>query len=85
MDVAAIVLALLAGALSLVNSVYATRLASRLEEERAAKTKAELLSELMARYRDPLLQAAFDLQSRIYNIVEQGFLQTYYCNGTDST
>ena len=85
MDVAAIVLALLAGALSLFNSVYTTRLANRLEEERRAKSKAELLAELMARYRDPLLQAAFDLQSRIYNIVEQGFLQTHYRNGTDST
>jgi hypothetical protein len=85
MDVAAIVLALIAGGLSLFNSVYTTRLAGRLEEERRAKTKAELLAELMARYRDPLLQAAFDLQSRIYNIVEQGFLQTHYRNGTDST
>lgn len=85
MDVAAIVLALLAGALSLFNSVYTTRLANRLEEERRAKSKAELLAELMARYRDPLLQAAFDLQSRIYNIVRQGFLQTHYRNGTDST
>jgi len=85
MDIAAIVLALLAGALSILNGVYTTRLASRLEEERRAKTKAELVAELMARYRDPLLQAAFDLQSRIYNIVQQGFLQTHYCNGTDST
>ena len=85
MDVAAIVLALLAGALSLLNSLYTTRLASRLEDERRAKTKAELLAELMARYRQPLLQAAFDLQSRIYNIVQQGFLQTHYCNGSDST
>jgi hypothetical protein len=85
MDVAAIVLALLAGALSLFNSVYTTRVANRLEEERRAKTKAELVAELMARYRDPLLQAANDLQSRIYNIIQQGFLQTHYCHGTDST
>ena len=85
MDVAAIVLALLAGALSLFNSVYTTRLASRLQEEQRVKTKAELLGELMARYRDPLLQAAFDLQSRVYNIVQQGFLQTHYCNGTEIT
>lgn len=84
MDIAAIVLALLAGALSLLNSVYTTRVASRLEDERQAKTKAGLLSELMARYRDPLLQASFDLQSRIYNIVEQGFLRTHYCNGTEA-
>jgi hypothetical protein len=85
MDVAAIVLALLAGALSIFNSVYTTRLSSRLEEERRAKTKAELVAELMARYRDPLLQAAFDLQSRIYNIFDYGFLQTHYRSGTDST
>jgi hypothetical protein len=85
MDIAAIVLALLAGALSLLNSVYTTRVASRLEDERQAKSKAALLAELMARYRDPLLQASFDLQSRIYNIVAQGFLQTHYCNGTEST
>lgn len=84
MDIAAIVLAVLAGVLSLLNSVYTTRLAGRLEDERQAKSKAGLLAELMARYRDPLLQASFDLQSRIYNIVAQGFLQTHYCNGTES-
>ena len=60
-------------------------LASRLDEERRAKTKAELVAELMARYRDPLLQAAFDLQSRIYNIFDYGFLQTHYSSGTDAT
>ena len=32
----------------------------------------------MSRYRDPLLRAAFDLQSRLYNIVEQSFLTDYY-------
>jgi hypothetical protein len=85
MDIAAIVVAVLAGALSLFNSVYTTRVASRLEEERRAKSKAELLAGLMARYRHPLLQAAFDLQSRIYNIVGQDFLRMHYCNGTDST
>jgi hypothetical protein len=32
----------------------------------------------MSHYRDPLLRAAFDLQSRLYNIVEQSFLTDYY-------
>lgn len=32
----------------------------------------------MTRYRQPLLQASFDLQSRMFNIVRQNFLATYY-------
>lgn len=35
------------------------------------------ISELLARYRDPLLGAAFDLQSRLYNIVRRDFLEDY--------
>jgi hypothetical protein len=36
------------------------------------------ISELLARYRDPLLGAAFDLQSRLYNIVRLDFLEDYF-------
>jgi hypothetical protein len=85
MDIAGIVVAVVAGGVSLLSAVYTTRLAGRLEAERHERTKAELLDELMDRYRDPLLQTSFDLQSRIYNIAEQGFLQEHYLNGTDAT
>jgi hypothetical protein len=34
-------------------------------------------AEVRDRYSPPLLQAAYDLQSRFYNIVRQAFLQTY--------
>jgi hypothetical protein len=85
MDIAAIVVTVVAGGVSLLSAVYTTRLASRLEAERHARTKAELLDELMDRYRDPLLQTSFDLQSRIFNITEQGFLRVHYVNGTDAT
>jgi hypothetical protein len=85
MDVAAIVLAVFAAAFSLGSAVYTTRLASRLEEERRIKTKAEQLDELMARYRDPLLRAAFDLQSRLYNIARGDFLTAYYRDETPET
>jgi hypothetical protein len=57
-------------------------LESRLEQERAEKTKAELARELMGRYRNPLLGAAYDLQGRLWNIVRQGFLDVYYQRGT---
>lgn len=36
------------------------------------------IDELLARYRDPLLGAAFDLQSRLYNIVRLDFLEDYF-------
>jgi hypothetical protein len=36
----------------------------------------------MSRYRDPLLRAAFDLQSRLYNIVELDFLAKH-CTDED--
>ena len=38
------------------------------------------ISELLSRYRDPLLGAAFDLQSRLYNIVRLDFLEDYFGN-----
>ena len=78
MDVAATIVAVLAAVFSFGSAVYTTRLASRLEEERRVKSKAEQLDELMARYREPLLRAAFDLQSRLYNIARGGFLAVYY-------
>lgn len=34
-------------------------------------------------YLEPLIRSAADLQSRIYNILELRFIETYYHNGTD--
>lgn len=34
-------------------------------------------------YRDPLLRAAFDLQSRLYNIAARGFLSRYWIDGNE--
>jgi hypothetical protein len=36
------------------------------------------IAELLSRYRDPLLGAAFDLQSRLYNIVRLDFLEDHF-------
>ncbi len=85
MEIAGIIVAVVAGGVSLLSAVYTTRLASRLEAERHARTKAEQLDELMDRYRDPLLQASFDLQSRIYNIADQGFLERHYLNDSEAS
>lgn len=68
---------LAAAALSYVNSRSVAKLNDRLEEQRRMRTKEEQAAELRRRYRDPLLGAVFDLQSRLYNIVATSFLVRY--------
>jgi hypothetical protein len=87
----AIVVALISGGVSLAAAVISVmsarsvaRLNSELEERRRLRTKEEQAADLRARYRDPLMSAAFDLQSRLFNIVAQGFLARY-CNEEDET
>lgn len=80
----AIVVALISGGISLaaaaasiVSARGVARLNDRLEEQRRARTKEEQADAVRARYRDPLLGAVFDLQSRLYNIVAKRFLVRY--------
>lgn len=79
-----IVIALISGAISLlaagfsvVNARSVAKLEDRLEEQRHQRSKDEQAAELRARYRDPLLNAAFDLQSRLFNIIHKRFLIRY--------
>jgi hypothetical protein len=54
-------------------------------QSRTARAQARREAEAMlTRYREPLLGAAFELQSRLYNIVRQGFLRKYLLNGNDA-
>jgi hypothetical protein len=46
------------------------------QEDKVADRRAEV-EKVLARYSEPLLAAAFDLQSRIYNILDQSFLVVY--------
>ena len=59
------------------------RLTHELDLEKSRATKEQQVEELMSRYREPLLRAAFDLQSRIYNIMRQRFLLRYGGRGDD--
>jgi hypothetical protein len=43
-----------------------------LARKREAATKSEEAQRLVARYRDPLLQSTFDLQSRLFNVLRPG-------------
>jgi hypothetical protein len=55
------------------NGEFYARLQDELQQRRDQESKAARLEEVVGRYRDPLLSAAFELQSRIYNFVRRGF------------
>ena len=87
---AQIAVSLISAAVALV-SIYISARAARgtakltyqLDLAKSRATKEQQVEELMSRYREPLLRAAFDLQSRIYNIIRQDFLVRYGAKGRD--
>ena len=58
-------------------------LQAEIDRQHAARLRLEERQDLMSRVRDPLLWAAFDLQSRIFNIVDQFFLGAYLLRGSE--
>jgi len=60
-----------------------TKLKSELETERDKRLEQLAAEKVVSKYRDPLLHAAYDLQSRIFNILKKAFLTRYYENGSD--
>jgi hypothetical protein len=81
---AAIIAALIAATAALITSIVSlisqrrtTALQHKLEMQREAGNRAAQIQQIMTKYRQPLLQAATDLQSRLYSIVRGHLLQVY--------
>ena len=55
-------------------AVRTTRLSHQLDDERARRREEESATKAAERVYEPLAQAAAELQSRIYNIVETGWV-----------
>lgn len=68
---AAIVVAIIALVGTIANAVV-TLFGQRWLSDRQHRHEAEVV---LARYRDPLASAAYDLRSRIYNILHKNFLR----------
>jgi hypothetical protein len=53
--------------------------------ERAAKTEERRFEseKAVSKYREPLARAAYDLQSRLYNILDGKLIETYLLNGDE--
>ncbi|MCC5479054.1 hypothetical protein [Streptomyces barringtoniae] len=86
-----LLVAVVSGAVALASIAMSARasrrqtlFAAELERQTAALSRKVARQDVMGRVRDPLLWAAFELQSRIYNIArsESGFLTFYYKEGT---
>ena len=58
------------------------RLNARLQLERDEALARREAQTTLSKFRDPLMHAAYDLQSRIFNILERGFLDRYYFRGS---
>jgi hypothetical protein len=70
-ELAIAIISVVGGAVTgVASAVWGPVINQRLERRRRA-------TEVRDRYSPPLLQAAFDLQSRLYNIVRQKFFETY--------
>jgi hypothetical protein len=81
-DSLVVVLASLVSVASAIISVVAgtrtAQLEHRLTMERDELLRRRYLDDVVSRYREPMLRAAIDLQSRFYNIVQKRFLQRYW-------
>jgi len=71
------VLSVASGLASARASQRAKQFEFELEKQRKQEDAAEQAERILHQYRDPLLDAAQTLQSRIFNIVEQAYLQRY--------
>jgi hypothetical protein len=49
----------------------------------ASQARRREAEAVLAKYQEPLVHAAYELQSRLYNILELKFLQKYYIRGDD--
>jgi hypothetical protein len=74
----AAVVAIIGTIISVYGQARTTRLEHQLAQQREKESRETITATIMARYRDPLLTATFDLQSRLFNILQLGFLQIYY-------
>lgn len=69
--------ALITSIVSLIGQRRTTALQHKFELQRDTDNRAVQIQQIMTKYRQPLLQAATDLQSRLYNIVRGHLLQVY--------
>lgn len=77
------VVALVAASVTIWGQVKVARVAAGLEDLRVSEQRRLDKEQVTARYREPLAHAVNDLQSRLYNILQQRFLEEFFDKGDD--
>jgi hypothetical protein len=75
--------AVVSAAVAVWGQTKTARLESELEALRLAEQRRHDAERTVARYREPLARAAYDLQSRLFNILQQNLLEAHYEEGDE--
>ena len=78
------VVAVVSAVIAVFGQIRLARLQAKLQRERDNTLKEERAQELLSKYREPLAQAGFELQSKVYNILKLGLLKFYYLAGNEN-
>jgi hypothetical protein len=79
------VVALSSAAIAIFGQLKSTRLQAELERLRTADERRFESEKTVAKFREPLARAAYDLQSRFFNILKLDLIQTYIQSGDERT
>jgi hypothetical protein len=81
----AAIAALISATFAARTQVRVVRLNAQLARDRAQEEKMTDLERIVSRYREPLVHAVYDLQSRLYNILKQDLIERYVNQGDGRT
>ena len=80
----ATIVAVISAAFSVLAQFRLEKLKASLECDRYSRDKQGEAERLISCYREPLVHAAHDLQSKLFNILRQGLLELFYVKGNES-
>jgi hypothetical protein len=75
--------AIAASGFTILGQIRLVKFQAELMERRDANLRRTEAETMLSRYREPMLNAAYELQGRLYNILRLDFLKIFYLNGDE--
>lgn len=82
--VIAAIVALTSAILSIYGQIRLTKLQARIQKEKEERSKKSEAESLLALYNEPILNSAYELQGRFFNVLNKGFFQVFYRDGDEN-